>query len=212
MQAVLFSGGRDSTLVAVRLIESGEAVWLLSFNTGLAFGPQLSPLRLQELRARYGTEVVVHARLDIQGLVRRFALLDIEEDILVDRHNLALLGEMVAIVSESIVYCARRSGQAIWAGFTGYQKHFPEQRRIVAGFFDALASSYGIRFKAPLLSVNSELEVKEELWIRGLSPKSLETSSMFAESGSEPSDEAVAHYLARKESIAREYIARQLAK
>lgn len=203
---VLFSGGRDSTLVAVRALENGDSVTLLTFETGLAYGPRLIEYRIAELEARFGDGQIRRESLNVVGLVRRIALLDIERDIVQDGYNLVLLGEALALVVEAIVFVKREDISAISGGYARYQGRFPEQRPVAIDFFSSLCAEFDVEFTAPLREISSEETVKEELWLRGLSPKSLERSSLFAESGSIPSDDAVREYLERKKQIVRSYL------
>jgi 7-cyano-7-deazaguanine synthase in queuosine biosynthesis len=203
---VLFSGGRDSTLVAVRALENGDTVTLLTFETGLAYGPCLIEHRIAELEARFSDRQILRESLNVVGLVRRIALLEIERDIVQDKYNLVLLGEALALVTEAIVFVKSEDISAISGGYTRYQGQFPEQRPVAIEFFSSLCAEYEVEFTAPLCEISSEETVKEELWLRGLSPKSLERSSLFAESGSTPSDDAVHDYLERKKWIVRSYL------
>lgn len=199
---MLFSGGRDSTLVAADILSTGRDVQLLMFTTGLAFGPDLVSVRVDELRERFGAHAEVSTeRLNIAGLVRRFSLLDIESDILTDRVNLVHLGEALALLAASVRRFRGREGLEIYAGFTAYQSDFPEQRPVAIGWFREILDAIGMAFYTPLDSVQSEAEVKERLWAHSLSPKSLERSSMFADAHSVASDETIVNYLDRKREL-----------
>lgn len=203
---VLFSGGRDSTLVVVRALENGDTVTLLMFETGLAYGPRLIEHRIAELEARFSDRQIRRESLNVVGLVRRIALLEIEQDIVQDGYNLVLLGEALALVTEAIIFVKSEDISMISGGYARYQGQFPEQRPIAIEFFSSLCAEYDVEFAAPLREISSEESVKEELWLRGLSPKSLERSTLFAESGSTPSDDAVREYLERKKQIVRSYL------
>lgn len=176
---VLFSGGRDSTLVAVRALENGDTVTLLTFETGLAYGPRLIEYRIAELEARFSDRQICRKSLNVVGLVRRIALLEIERDIMQDGYNLVLLGEALALVTEAIVFAKSDGISMISGGYTRYQGQFPEQRPVAIEFFGSLCAEYDVEFAAPLREISSEGTVKEELWLRGLSPKSLERSSLL---------------------------------
>lgn len=209
---VLFSGGRDSTLVAVHALENGDAVTLLTFETGLAYGPRLIKHRIAELEARFSDGHIRRESLNVVGLVRRIALLEIEQDIIGDGYNLVLLGEALALVTEAIAFTRSEDISTISGGYTRYQRQFPEQRPVALEFFSALCAEFDVEFAAPLHQISSEETIKEELWLRGLSPKSLERSSLFAESGSTPSDAAVHEYLERKKRIVRPYLKTRLGR
>ncbi|WP_051371619.1 hypothetical protein [Streptomyces sp. 142MFCol3.1] len=210
--AVMFSGGRDSSLAVVRYCMTQTRVRLLRFSTGLGIPSELPAIREAELRAAFPE--MIHEQtpvLSAYGIVRRLALADIEEDFRrFAGKNLVLLGEKLALHCAATVHCLRNSVTVLADGTTGYQADLPEQRHVAIKFFHDLAQHFGITYETPVLDCTSSQEVRFGLLEAGLSTKSLEGISMFADTFSYAADETVADYLAAKRQTAVEYIERHI--
>ncbi|SDO62625.1 hypothetical protein SAMN05216368_1295 [Cryobacterium flavum] len=206
-QLVMFSGGRDSTLVAARLMLQGIPVHLFSGNSGCSLHRGLLTLRVKELQARFGDLVVTHVVSDVSGAFRSIAIANIEHDILTHRKNLILLGEKIAIHAHAVDYC-RRNGLAIMNdGIARYQQDFPEQRMVAREYFEGFLAEYGIDYRSPIYEfATSGDDVKYRLLQLGLSTKSLEGVSIFGDSFSTPTDETILAYLQEKEALSHDII------
>jgi hypothetical protein len=204
--AVLFSGGRDSTLLAYRLYCRGNYLHLLSASSGLGHGDALRELRVTELRALWGADAFRYVTIPTSGLVRHICFRDLVADIQLDGRQLLLLGEALALVTVGIRYCLLRDVANLAFGATRYEAHFAEQTPTAINAFGALCAEYGIAFEAPLTEIASESIVKEELFLAGISPKSLESSTLLADLDDSPPEDIVAGYLSRKIPWVRKYL------
>lgn len=206
-QLVMFTGGRDSTLAACHLMLQSIPVHLFSANSGCSLHRGVLSYRIEELRCRFKDLVVTHVVQDISGAFREIAIASLEHDILQDRKNLVLLGEKIAIHAHVIDYCVRNGIKTINDGIASYQKEFPEQRMIAKEYFTNFIREYGITYNSPIYGfARSAEDVKYRLLQIGVSTKSLEGISIFADSFSEPSDETILTYLRRKEPLCRDII------
>jgi predicted subunit of tRNA(5-methylaminomethyl-2-thiouridylate) methyltransferase len=206
-QLVMFTGGRDSTLAAATLLLRGIPVHLFTANSGCSLHRDILDYRVNELRARFGDLIVTHVKRDISGAFRSIAIESIESDILRFQKNLVLLGEKIAIHAHVIDYCARSGITIINDGVTRYQQEFPEQRSIAREYFRVFIAEYGIEYRSPIYEIATSADVvKYKLLALGLSTKSLEGISIFADSFTTPSDEVIASYLQHKEELSRELI------
>ncbi|MBD2810863.1 hypothetical protein ID853_08215 [Xenorhabdus sp. Vera] len=206
-QLVMFTGGRDSTLVAVHLMLQNIPVHLFTASSGCSLHRGIIKHRVQELQDRFGELVIKHNIEDISGSFRTLAIENLEEDILKDRKNLILLGEKIAIHAHVIDYCMRNGIKIINDGITHYQKDFPEQRLIAKEYFVEFMKEYGIEYNSPIYEfATSQEDVKYRLLQAGISTKSLEGISIFADSFTTPSDETILNYLNRKEAKCRDII------
>lgn len=204
--ALLFSGGRDSTAVAVQLRELGHPLQLLTFRSGLGSDEGLLPLRVAELgRAWPQSAFSVHT-FNVAGLVREICFRDIAEDIRLDGRQLILLGEAVAMLTEAVRFCVREGVGTLAMGATGYQAHYPEQQPQSLRMFEEFCDAFGVRFITPAATWDSELFVKDELRMAGLSTKSLESASTLADLDDRPPPDAVQAYLSRKLAAARAFV------
>jgi len=203
-QLVMYSGGRDSTLVACKLMLKNIPVFLFSANSGCSLHRGPLQDRIDRLRSRFGDLVVAHKVEDISGTFRSIALENIEEDFLRYEKNLILLGEKLAIHVHAIDICKRQGMTVMNDGINQYQKDFPEQRDVARDFLQSFTQSYGIDYRSPVYDSPSMLYVKHRLMQLGLSAKSLEGVTIFGDTFSTPSDEVVLRYLQDKRATAEE--------
>lgn len=196
--AVLFSGGRDSTLVALRCYRRQTPMDLLVFESGLGVGAEVRKYRLDELVTAWGSNAFTTRFLRVHGLVRRICFTEIESDISVDGRQLILLGEFIAILGSGISYCLRHSVSRLMFGAVKYQGNLPEQQAQAIDAFRTFSESYGIALDTPVIESESELSVKLELAEAGILPKSLEGYSVLADIDDNPPPRIVDSYIARK--------------
>lgn len=207
--AIMFSGGRDSSLAAVTYCLRGYDVQLLRFSTGFGIPSSLPDIREAELSTRFKNQLLPSVLIPVYGLVRAISIATIEEDF---RHfngkNLVLLGEKLAIHAASLTFCLENHIDTLADGTSGYQAEMPEQRSVAIDFFRHLSARYGIRYETPIVEMGSELDVKYALLEAGMSTKSLEGLSMFADSFTKADDQTILKYLQSKEDLACSYIER----
>ena len=206
-QLVMFTGGRDSTLAASSLMLQGIRVHLFTANSGCSLRREALALRVQELRTHFGDLVATHVVQDISGAFRSIAIEMLEDDILTHRKNLVLLGEKMAIHAHVIDYCHRNGITIVNDGVAQYQQEFPEQRMVARQYFEKFLAEYDIEYRSPIYEfATSENDVKYRLLQLGLSTKSLEGVSIFADSFTVPSDDTILAYLQQKEPVCRDII------
>ncbi len=206
-QVVLFSGGRDSTLTASLLMMRNIPVYLLSANSGASVHRDVTQYRVEELIKKFGNLVVGYKTLDISGTFRSIALEHIEEDILTDKKNLIVVGEMLAIMAHVADFCLRSQFNIVNCGFTKYQEEFPEQRESSIEFISNFLKRYHIHLECPIYKDATTIEfVKYKLLQIGLSNKPLEGSTLFSDTFSRADDQTILNYLERKEMMAHEHV------
>lgn len=206
-QVVLFTGGRDSTLTACTLMIRNIPVILFTADSKCSLHRDVYKYRYDELKRRFGDLLVEHVVEDISGTFRSIALENLEQDILKYRKNLVLLGEKLAIHVHVVIFCKLRGISTINDGIVSYQQDLPEQRVVAKRFLKSFMKDYSITYNSPIYDLPSEEDVKYKLLQLGISTKSLEGISIFADSFTEPSDEVVEAYLLEKEERARRIIA-----
>ncbi|MFV1964826.1 MAG: hypothetical protein ACC628_05345 [Pirellulaceae bacterium] len=203
-QLVMYSGGRDSTLVACKLMLKSIPVFLFSADSGCSLHRGPLQDRIDRLRSRFGDLVVAHKVEDVSGTFRSIALENIEDDFLKYKKNLILLGEKLAIHVHAIDVCKRQGMTVMNDGINQYQKDFPEQRDVARDFLQSFTLNYGIDYRSPVYDSPNMLYVKHRLMQLGLSTKSLEGVTIFGDTFSTPSDETILRYLKDKKAIAQE--------
>lgn len=202
-QLVMFTGGRDSTLTACYLMLQGIPVHLWSGNSGCSLHRGVLTHRVEELKARFGDLVVAHTVADISGAFRSIAIENLEGDILKYRKNLVLLGEKLAIHAHLVDFCRRNDINTINDGITHYQMEFPEQRQVAKAWLVEMMAQFDINYQSPIYEfAQSADDVKYRLLQLGISTKSLEGISIFADSFSTPDDDVILAYLQEKTPLA----------
>jgi 7-cyano-7-deazaguanine synthase in queuosine biosynthesis len=207
---VLFSGGRDSSLAACLMANQNKKVHLLTCNNGISIKPELADVRFRELQEAFPAEIVARTIVPSYGLFRRVALVDIEQDFHQFKKNLILLGYQLAAHTEGILYCQRNDIKVLVSGFTRYESHYAEQLPEAIKALSVFASEYGVEYMVPVYECTSADEVKYKLLDFGISTKSLEGVSIFADTFSDPSPELVLRYIEAKLPICRDYMSFKL--
>jgi hypothetical protein len=209
---VLFTGGRDSSLVVSLYANKMQFVHLITSNNGTVINSKISNYRYKELRERFGSHIVNRAIIPSHGLFRRVALANIESDFKKYHKNLILLGDQLSIHTHAILYCIANGIKELASGFVSYEKEFAEQNLTAISLLKAFVNEYGINYYTPIYNYKSIDEVKYRLLDFGISTKSLEGFSIFADSFSVPSEKVVGMYIKEKLSICKEYIDFKLSK
>jgi 7-cyano-7-deazaguanine synthase in queuosine biosynthesis len=207
-QVVLFTGGRDSTLTASMLMMRRIPVCLLSADSGASLHRSVTHYRVDELRRKFGTELLLdHVTLDVSGTFRSIALQNIETDILTDKKNLVVVGESLAILAHTVNFCLRNKYDTVNCGYTKYQEEFPEQRDSSIVFSKEFLQKYNIKLECPIYEEAKTIEyVKYRLLEIGLSNKPLEGSTLFSDTFSVADNSTILNYMKRKESLTHEHI------
>ncbi|EPZ43815.1 hypothetical protein [Alicyclobacillus acidoterrestris] len=204
--AVLFTGGRDSTLVACLEALQGNEVYLLTCDSGIGIKREISEFRVEELRNRFPERIVGRTILPTYGLLRSIAIENIESDFKRWGVNLILLGDKLAIHAAATVYCLEHGITRLVDGCVEYQQDLAEQKHVAIDLFKEFEQQYGINYDCPIYHFGSQDSVKYALLSLGISSKSLEGVSIFGDSFSEPSDEAVKTYMEDKLGICKNYV------
>ncbi len=204
--AVLFTGGRDSSLVACLEALQGKEVHLLTCNSGIGIKSELSEIRVEELKNRFPEQIVGRTVLPTYGLFRSIAISNLEEDFKRWGINLVLLGDKLAIHAAATVYCLQNGITRIVDGCVGYQKDLAEQKDVAIEILITFEEKYGITYECPIYHFGSQDDVKYGLLTIGLSSKSLEGVSVFGDAFSEPTDQMVEEYMNDKLPICHNHV------
>jgi 8-oxo-dGTP pyrophosphatase MutT (NUDIX family) len=161
--------------------------------------------RLTELRRSLDADLL-WTRASIPGLFRSVALANIEEDFARWRTNLILLGAQLASLTEGLAQCLQRGIGTLAAGYTKYEHDYHEQDPAAVLWLREFCASYGVDLSLPVYDYTSADQVKYALLNFGISTKSLEAVSLFGDTFSPASPEAITQYLDAKADTCRSYI------
>lgn len=204
--AILFTGGKDSSLVACLEAVKGNEVHLLTCNSGIGIKSELSQLRVEELVDRFPEANITRKILSTSGLLRTIGIQNIETDIKRWGVNMVLLADKMAIHSAATVYCLNNGITDMYDGVVKYQNDLVEQKIVAMDFFKRFEKEYGINYSSPIYDFGTRKEVKYALLDFGISNKSLEGVSIFGDSFSEPEDWMIEEYMNEKIHYCRNYI------
>ncbi|WP_017472531.1 hypothetical protein [Amphibacillus jilinensis] len=204
--AVLFTGGKDSSLVACLEATKGREVHLITCNSGIGIKSELSQFRVNEIVDRFPSVSISRVTLMTSGLFRRIAIKDIESDIKRWGVNMVLLGDKMAIHAAATVYCLQNQIYRLVDGVVKYQDDLVEQKTVAMQFLKNYEYKYGIAYDSPIYHFGTRKQVKYALLDFGISNKSLEGVSIFGDSFSEPTDEMIYEYMSEKIHLCDEYI------
>lgn len=204
---VLFSGGRDSSLAACLEANAGRDLLLMTARTGATIATDVVSNRVEEIRRAFPSIAVEWHQPHSAGIFRRIAIANIESDFAKYKTNLILLGHQLAIQCEGITLALRRGIPRVISGFSGYQAdEYMEQMPVAISVSRRLFKAYDLTFETPIAGYESLNEVKFQLLDFGVTTKSLEAVSLFADSFSAPINGAVEDYMISKIPTCTAYI------
>lgn len=161
---LLFSGGRDSTLAALRLHAQGHPLVLVTVTSGHLVGAERVRRRLAELRPhlpRNTRWLRVQQPINPAGLASGFS----DRTCLPCQHAYVLTG----------YHFAKRLGmQDLALGYVTYQGGWPEQSADAATRLRKLLDEREMRLHLPVYDITSKLAAIAELGKHGVSQESLE--------------------------------------
>ncbi len=160
---LMFSGGRDSTLAAIKLHESGVKPLLVTVTSDHLFGYAAVESRLAELKRMLPADVLhVH--------VTQPKDLRVSQDFY---FRTCLPCQHAYVVVAAAI--AKMHGIAnVALGYSKYQGNWPEQSPIATVALSKAVSAYGLNLLLPAYAFESKDEVKEKLASYGFSTAALE--------------------------------------
>jgi len=178
--AVLFSGGKDSTLAAIRLLENDCEIHLLTMvHDAMKWESQIEHVqaRVEELRKNFPESNITWKRINCTYYFKKIGVECLEED--VKKYNMMILICMackVAMHYSAIHYCVRNGIRYLADGSNnGEGCRWMEWSEEVLREFCSFSKKYGIMYCCPVYnSIGSKKNVKDILTRYGIYTKSLE--------------------------------------
>lgn len=179
----------------------------MTAQTGGTIPTEIVEHRVSELRAAFPDIEIEWRKRPCSGIFRRIAIADIEADFVRFSVNLILVGHHLAVQAEGLVLCAELGAERLLVGSSSYQaSEYAEQSPEALDFFRAFCARHGVALETPVRDYASLDDVKFALLDFGVTTKSLEAVSLFADSFSPPSAQTVREYLAVKATLADAYV------
>jgi hypothetical protein len=171
--ALLFSGGSDSTLAAVRAAERFGEVHLLTYRRFGMADVQNSEVHVGKLRERFGADRFVRPPIaSVDRLFRHVAHERQWRD--VRRHGFLPLTTCglckLSFHLRTVVYCHDAGVGNVWDGSNKAMVIFPEQMIEVLDMFRAMYRDAGITYENPVFHYDDDqgIEFGSSVW--GLGP------------------------------------------
>jgi hypothetical protein len=160
---LMFSGGRDSTIAALRMYDQGLDPILVTVSSAHLIGIERVKERMREIE-RYlprGTLwLVIRQPAELKTDTSFY-----EQTCLPCHHAYIVAGAAVA---------AKAGVKALAFGYAAYQNTWPEQTPLAVERLSAVLSRHGIKLTLPAYDLASRKQAFEELLKRGLSTEALE--------------------------------------
>jgi hypothetical protein len=160
---LMFSGGRDSTLAALRLNESGESIHLVTVTSAHLVGIEAVRVRLRELGGILPAETAWTRVVQPSEL---FADVSVYLRTCLPCHH--------AYVITAIALCRTLGLQKTAFGYAGYQSSWVEQTPEAVERLGSLLDRVGLQLVLPVYDIASRGAAVDELQSRGLSEQALE--------------------------------------
>jgi hypothetical protein len=184
---VLFSGGKDSFLTSCLLIEKGFKVNMVNFKTVGSIGDANVIVGAKRIIKKYGPEKASFLGVfSIVGIWRELVLPFVN---MTSKETLQKYGNL----THSQFNCLScRSAMYIWCVLKSQQMNFfcvGDGARKVQGFvielpimievFRNFFENFGIEFVCPVLNLESDWELKNQILARGFIPKMYESQCLL---------------------------------
>ena len=179
---LLFSGGRDSTLAAIRLANEGFALVLVTVTTNYLVGLEKVLQRLSELAGLLPSSTQwIHV---VPG--KSFTESDAKESCLPCQQKYVVIGMRLTDIVEA---------QDIALGYSGYQSNWIEQSQRAVNNLTDIANSQALHLHLPVYDVSSKEEMVAALRSYNLTDQALEQKCLRQQLNPKLDDTTVRHQL-----------------
>ncbi len=184
---VLFSGGKDSLLSTIRYLDNGYKTYLVTYDNACGIGTKNALTTAKRLVKKYGKEKVILLGIkDISPIFREmihpfynYKLDYINStfgNISISQFNcLACRASMYAM---SIIFCKQLGIKLVIDGARKSQLFAIEQVEMLKEFA-SLFLKYDLTINYPLKDLENDWDLKNELLMRGIIPKTIEPQCLL---------------------------------
>lgn len=176
---ILFSGGIDSTLTAIKFLEMGYNVNLITYNNGSIQNIDKVKWKIIELIEKYGSDKIFHQYISLSGYFKKYVLDVLTKDIIEYNTNFVCLGCRLLMHLYTMKLAMKWSITIVADGSNQYQYNFIEQNPLIIKQIQKVYKNQKINYIAPIYYIKSKKEVKEQLIIYTFMPKSVEGNCLF---------------------------------
>lgn len=184
---ILFSGGKDSLLSTLLLIEKGFTVYLVTYENGCGLNSKSAIIMGKRLVKKYGEDKVKIVGIkNISPIWREFLnmyynlkpseILKNYGEVLISQFN--CLSCRLSMYITSIIICIQMGINCVVDGARKSQL-FAIEQDILLNKFTMLFKQYKIDILFPLKDLDDDFELKNQILIRGFVPKTYEPQCLI---------------------------------
>lgn len=183
---VLFSGGKDSLLVTLRLLDDGYKVYLVTYENGCGLKPENVTSTINRISKNYRNRIINLGAKNISGIFREFIypfynytskyINDEYGNITISQFN--CLSCRLSMYLASIILSKNYNINEVFDGARKSQLFVIEQSAMLEKF-KQLFNKYNLSIFYPLENADNDWKVKNELLVRGIVPKTLEPQCLL---------------------------------
>ncbi len=183
----MFSGGKDSFLSSCKLLEQNNIIYLITYDNGCGLYSDNAIHGAERLINKYGEERIKFLGIyNTSGIWRNFFLqyFNLEPSEIVERYGEITYSQFNCLTCRlsmylySIVICERFNINKVSDG-ARYSQGFAVETKPVLDRFKKLFGEYHIELILPVVDLNSDWQIKNELLVRGFVPKVLEPQCLL---------------------------------
>ncbi len=184
---VLFSGGKDSFLSTLLMIEKGYKVNLVTYENGCGLKSSNALHEGKRIQKKYGVEKVKNLGIHrTDAIWREFLypyynikpseILKLYGEVPISQFN--CLSCRLAMYVMSIIICIKNNIDTVVDGARTSQMFAIEQNELLERF-EKFFNKYNMQILYPLKELKDDFELKNQLLIRGFVPKTLEPQCLL---------------------------------
>lgn len=184
---VLFSGGKDSMLSSILLIEQGFQVYLVHYDNSFELGTKNVKNGFKRLEEKYGSDKVKYLGVKkIDGIFREFIkeFYNLKTNEISKKYGEITISEFnclacrLSMYIETIIIANRLGISYVADGARKSQLFAIEQEQMLL-LFTKLFKKYNINLLLPVQNLEDDFQEKNELLVRGFIPKVNESQCLI---------------------------------
>lgn len=184
---ILFSGGKDSLLSTVRYLDYGYKVYIVTYDNSCGIGMKNVKLTVNRLIKKYGNDKIEFIGIkDTSSIFRNFIVpfYNYKFDYIIEEFGTISISQFnclacrMAMYVASIIICKQKNISVVVDGARISQLFVIEQEKMLNKFMDFF-NNYNLTIDYPVKDIDSDWDLKNELLIRGIIPKTIEPQCLL---------------------------------
>ena len=184
---ILFSGGKDSLLSTIKYLDYGYKVYLVTYDNSCGIGMKNVKSTVKRLIKKYGNDRIEFIGIkDISAIFRNFIVpfynykfnyITAEFGVITISQFNCLACRMAMYVA-SIIICKQKNIHVVVDGARISQLFVIEQEKMLNKFIEFF-KKHNLTIDYPVKNIDSDWDLKNELLIRGIIPKTIEPQCLL---------------------------------